>query len=260
MDREAWWAIVHGIARVGDNSVTKPPPNKSHPFHPQICIFSCLSYLEVTLVLLQNASIPTLRFQTLSVTEPVNIVVGQLLCPTLCDPTDCSLPGSSVHGISQARILEWVVIPSPGDLPNPGMEPASPALAGRFFITEPPGKPWDLSILCPKSFHLSSSHFSSKQHLVPSSGCHHLSPRSLHCLLTTSHLWYRPLAIPLSHWPSAIFRIDICCVLTDACQLCKVPVLMDFVCYCDRFHLMILQIKNPSLENKVSSFRGTQSS
>ena len=49
-------------------------------------------------------------FQTLSVTEPVNIVVGQLLCPTLCDPMDCSLPGSSVHGISQARILEWVVI------------------------------------------------------------------------------------------------------------------------------------------------------
>ena len=33
-------------------------------------------------------------------------------CPTLCDPIDCSLPGSSVHGILQARILEWVPIPS----------------------------------------------------------------------------------------------------------------------------------------------------
>ena len=32
------------------------------------------------------------------------------LCPTLCDPMDCSLPGSSVHGISQARILEWVAL------------------------------------------------------------------------------------------------------------------------------------------------------
>ena len=31
-------------------------------------------------------------------------------CPTLCDPTDCSLPGFSVHGILQARILEWVAI------------------------------------------------------------------------------------------------------------------------------------------------------
>ena len=31
-------------------------------------------------------------------------------CPTLCDPMDCSLPGSSVHGIFQARVLEWVAI------------------------------------------------------------------------------------------------------------------------------------------------------
>ena len=48
----------------------------------------------------------------------------------------CSPPGSSLHGISQARILEWVVISTPGYLPNPG----SPALAGGFFTTEPPGK------------------------------------------------------------------------------------------------------------------------
>ena len=61
----------------------------------------------------------------------------------LCDPMDCNLPGSSVHAILQARILEWVVIPPPGNLPNPGIEPmslASPALAGIFFTTEPSGK------------------------------------------------------------------------------------------------------------------------
>ena len=47
-------------------------------------------------------------------------------CLTLCDPTDCSLPGSSVHGILQARILESVVMPSSrGDLPNPGIKPRS---------------------------------------------------------------------------------------------------------------------------------------
>ena len=34
------------------------------------------------------------------------------LYPTLCDPMDCSLPGSSVHGILQARIFEWVAMPS----------------------------------------------------------------------------------------------------------------------------------------------------
>ena len=56
-------------------------------------------------------------------------------CPTLCNPMDCSPPGSSVHGISQARILEWV------DTPDPGIKPASPvspALAGGFLTTEPP--------------------------------------------------------------------------------------------------------------------------
>ena len=45
-----------------------------------------------------------------------------------CNPMDCSPPGSSVHGILQARILEWVAISSPGDFPNPGIEPESPAL------------------------------------------------------------------------------------------------------------------------------------
>ena len=54
---------------------------------------------------------------------------------------DYSPPGSSVHGISQARTLEWdAIFPPPGELPNPGIEPASPALAGGFFTTEPPGK------------------------------------------------------------------------------------------------------------------------
>ena len=44
------------------------------------------------------------------------------LCLTLCNPMDCrARQGSSVHGILQARILEWVAIPSPGDLANPGL-------------------------------------------------------------------------------------------------------------------------------------------
>ena len=62
-------------------------------------------------------------------------------CLTLCNPMDCSLPGSSLHGISQARILKWVAVSSPRNLFDPGMEPASPVLSGRFFITEPSRKP-----------------------------------------------------------------------------------------------------------------------
>ena len=55
-----------------------------------------------------------------------------------CDSMDCSLLGSSVHGILQARYWSGLLCSSPGDLPDPGMEPTSllsPALAGRFFTT-----------------------------------------------------------------------------------------------------------------------------
>ena len=71
-----------------------------------------------------------------------------LSCPTLCDPLDCSPPGSFVHGILQARTLEWVAISfSRGSSPPRDWTPIS-CLAGRFFTTEPPGKP---------SFHLRES-------------------------------------------------------------------------------------------------------
>ena len=56
-------------------------------------------------------------------------------CPTLCNPMD--------YGVLQARILEWVAFPSPGDLPNPGIEPRSPTLQVDSLRAEPPGKPND---------------------------------------------------------------------------------------------------------------------
>ena len=68
------------------------------------------------------------------------------VCPVVsdsCDPMDCSPPGSSVHRILQARILERIAVPLPGHLHDPGVEPmspVSPASAGRFFTTAPPGK------------------------------------------------------------------------------------------------------------------------
>ena len=61
-----------------------------------------------------------------------------LRCLTLYDPMHCSPPRSPLHGILQARILEWIAMPPPGDLPDPRIEPASlrsPALAGVLFIT-----------------------------------------------------------------------------------------------------------------------------
>ena len=62
-------------------------------------------------------------------------------CLTFCDPVDCSPPGSSVHGILQERIWEWVAISFSRDLPDPGIEPRSPALQADALPSEPPGNP-----------------------------------------------------------------------------------------------------------------------
>ena len=71
------------------------------------------------------------------------VLVTQL-CPTVCNPMDCSPPVSSAHGILQASILEWVAIPSPGDLPDPGIKPRPPPLQADSLLSESPGKPVNL--------------------------------------------------------------------------------------------------------------------
>ena len=70
-------------------------------------------------------------------------------CLTLCDPMDCSLSGSSVHGIFQARYWSRLPFPPPGDLSSPGIEsasPVSPVLANRCFTTELPGNPVNILV------------------------------------------------------------------------------------------------------------------
>ena len=61
-------------------------------------------------------------------------------CLTLHDPMDCSLPGSSVHGILQAWILEWLMIPSPGKPPHPEIKPGSPTFQADSLPSQLPGK------------------------------------------------------------------------------------------------------------------------
>ena len=67
----------------------------------------------------------------------VCVTVTQV-CLILHDPVDCSPPWA-VHGILQARILEWVVN-SPRDLPDPGIKPGSPALQADSLLSEPSRK------------------------------------------------------------------------------------------------------------------------
>ena len=70
----------------------------------------------------------------------VCILVAQSY-PAPCDPVDCGLQAPLSVGFFTQEYWSGLPFPSPGDLPGPGIEPTSPALAGRFFTTEPPGKP-----------------------------------------------------------------------------------------------------------------------
>ena len=90
---------------------------------------------------------PSIKWGQISILRNTHIHKHMCVCvcahtcsvtQSLCDPMNCSLPGSPVHGIFPAR--KWrLPFPPPGYLPNPGIKPMSPALAGRFFTTEPPG-------------------------------------------------------------------------------------------------------------------------
>ena len=67
-------------------------------------------------------------------------------CLTLFNPVDCSPSGSSLHGIFQQEYWNRLPFLSPGDIPDPGIEPTSPALAGGLFTTESPGKSFRLCV------------------------------------------------------------------------------------------------------------------
>ena len=77
-------------------------------------------------------------------------------CSTLCDPLDCKLPGSSVHGILQARILEWIAMPSSRGSSQP-RNLMSPALAAEFFTTAAKSLQSWLTLCDPMDYNLPGS-------------------------------------------------------------------------------------------------------
>ena len=82
------------------------------------------------------------RISSFSVDDGMNnmcVCVSRSVLSDSCDPVDSSPPGSSVHGILQARVLGWVATPSLGDLPDPAIEPRSPTLQADSLRSEPPG-------------------------------------------------------------------------------------------------------------------------
>ena len=84
------------------------------------------------------------RFKFLGSMWVYSVCLVTQWCPILCDLMDCGPPGSSDHGILQARILEWVAIPFSREQPNPGIKPRSPALQADSLPSDSPEKcnPW----------------------------------------------------------------------------------------------------------------------
>ena len=78
-----------------------------------------------------------------------SVVLVAQSCPTLCDRTDCSPPGPSVHGILQARILEWIAIPFSRGSSWPRDWTRVPCIASRFFIFWVTGKIWIMDAVDP---------------------------------------------------------------------------------------------------------------
>ena len=99
------------------------PSRLLHPWDFPIKAYSILNFMpSPSSLLIESESVKSLSYVR------------------LWDPMDCILPGSSVHGILQAGILERVAFPSPGGLPDPGIEPGSPALKAYSLPSVLPGK------------------------------------------------------------------------------------------------------------------------
>ena len=81
----------------------------------------------------QNIGKATVPWNPLQMILPSYIFLVSRSCPTLCNPMGCSPLVSSVQGISQGRILEWVAISFSKSLPDPGIEPWFSCIAGMFF-------------------------------------------------------------------------------------------------------------------------------
>jgi len=141
MDRGAWRATVHRVERswtwLSDWALKELEVMISLFLITILLLFS--GWVVPSLALRSPVNCSTPGFPVLHWPPAVLCLVFQS-CPSLCDPTGYSPPGSSVHGILQAKILKWVPFPSPEDLPNPGIELRSPILQVDSLPSETLGK------------------------------------------------------------------------------------------------------------------------
>ena len=149
------WLRIHSVLRWESNLGLSPGKEKKSIC--MILIFMvCVKYLlgiewsdcYLLRELLQKQTGSSQRYHNIS--PLAELCVYAQSCVALCNSVNCSLPGFSVHGIFQARKLEWVAVSYSMEFSQPRIEPisiVSPALAGGFFTMEPPGKSFRSSLL-----------------------------------------------------------------------------------------------------------------
>ena len=138
MDKEAWRVAIHGVARsrtrLSDWTELKSYSHQNSLFcirGNNLLIQQCLNQTPLSSRGYQNINMSLCSWML------SHIQLFVTLWPV------ARQAGSSLHGVFQAKILEWVPFPSPEDLPNPGTEPAfpvSPALQAKSLPSEPSGK------------------------------------------------------------------------------------------------------------------------
>ena len=121
MDGGAGQATIYGVARVRPDLATKPPLPSMY--------WAILAWIQL------SSKYVFLYFLTkFYLTKCILCMLSHFSCIWLCNPVDCILPGSSIHGILQARILEWVAMPSSRGSSQPRNQTWVSYIAGRFFI------------------------------------------------------------------------------------------------------------------------------
>ena len=141
-------SVVSDSWRPHESQHARPPcPSPTPGVHPNSCPSSRWCHPALSSSVVPFSSCPqsflaseSFPMSTLRVRWPKYWSFSFSHVQLSCNPMDCCLPGSSVHRILQARILEWVAISFSSRSSPTGIEPAFPALAGRFFTAEPPVK------------------------------------------------------------------------------------------------------------------------
>ena len=121
------------------------------------------------------------------------------LCPTLCEPMDCSPPGSSIHEIFQARVLEWVVI----FFSRVSSWPRSPTSQADALPSEPPGKPFWAAVQRPNTQTDKNQTICTQQNSDPQSTTINFS----NCRLRIFRIWSLTTSFP-DYLPLFLFRIN----------------------------------------------------